>query len=94
MFKAGSLGYCRKMSMIEAIRDAMDVKMGRRPECADVWRGLSVISRRVRCTAGLQEKHGPAPAVSTTPISRSGIIACHRHGSGTGYVQVAEIPVL
>ena len=48
-----------RMNMIEAIRDALDVKMSQDPDVLVFGEDVGYFGGVFRCTAGLQEKHGP-----------------------------------
>jgi len=60
------------MNMIEAIRDAMDVKMSADPNVLVFGEDVGYFGGVFRCTAGLQEKHGLHRCFDT-PISEGGI---------------------
>ena len=59
-----------QMSMIEAIRDAMDVKMSQDPDVLTFGEDVGYFGGVFRCTAGLQEKHGLHRCFDT-PISEA-----------------------
>ncbi len=61
------------MTMIEALRDAMDVMLARDPKVLLFGEDVGYFGGVFRCTAGLQEKHGEA-RVFDTPINESAIV--------------------
>lgn len=61
------------MTMIEALRDAMDVKLTEDPGVVIFGEDVGYFGGVFRCTAGLQAKHGEA-RVFDTPINESAII--------------------
>lgn len=67
-----------QMTMIEAIRDAMDVKMEMDPKVVVFGEDVGYFGGVFRCTQGLQEKYGTHRCFDT-PISESGIV-----GAGIG----------
>ncbi|MBW8636935.1 alpha-ketoacid dehydrogenase subunit beta [Hoeflea sp. WL0058] len=67
-----------QMSMIEAIRSAMDVMLGRDENVVVFGEDVGYFGGVFRCTAGLQEKYGPT-RVFDSPINESGIV-----GAGIG----------
>jgi len=66
------------MTMIEAIRDAMDVKMEMDPRVVVFGEDVGYFGGVFRCTQGLQEKYGSSRCFDT-PINESGIV-----GAGIG----------
>jgi len=62
-----------QMTMIEAIRDAMDVKMSQDPDVLVFGEDVGYFGGVFRCTAGLQETHGLHRCFDT-PISEGGIV--------------------
>jgi 2-oxoisovalerate dehydrogenase E1 component beta subunit len=62
-----------RMSMIEAIRDAMDVSMGRDDNVVVFGEDVGYFGGVFRCTAGLQQKYGKSRAFDA-PISELGIV--------------------
>src|SRR5918996_818238 len=62
-----------RMTMIEAIRDAMDVMMARDERVVVFGEDIGYFGGVFRCTAGLQKKHGKT-RVFDTPINECGII--------------------
>lgn len=63
----------RDMTMIEAIRDAMDVMLDRDPSVLLFGEDIGYFGGVFRCTAGLQAKYG-IERVFDTPINESGIV--------------------
>ena len=80
----------RRMSMIEAINDALDVMMAR--DCAVIVMGEDVgyFGGVFRATAGLQKKYGKT-RVFDTPISECGIIGVAVGMGAYGLRPVPEI---
>ncbi len=62
-----------RRTMIEAIRDAMDVAMERDDDVVVFGEDVGFFGGVFRCTAGLQKKYG-ASRCFDTPISESGIV--------------------
>jgi 2-oxoisovalerate dehydrogenase E1 component beta subunit len=62
-----------RMTMIEAIRSAMDVAMERDPNVVVFGEDAGYFGGVFRCTAGLQEKYGKSRCFDA-PISESGIV--------------------
>jgi 2-oxoisovalerate dehydrogenase E1 component beta subunit len=62
-----------RMTMIEAIRDAMDVCMGRDDNVVVFGEDVGYFGGVFRCTAGLQQKYGKTRCFDT-PISELGIV--------------------
>jgi 2-oxoisovalerate dehydrogenase E1 component beta subunit len=62
-----------RMTMIEAIRDAMDVMMGRDERVVVFGEDVGYFGGVFRCTAGLQQKYGKTRCFDT-PISELGIV--------------------
>lgn len=79
-----------QMSMIEAIRDAMDVKMTQDPNVLTFGEDVGYFGGVFRCTAGLQEKHGLHRCFDT-PISEGGIVGIAIGMAANGLRPVAEI---
>ena len=67
-----------QMTMIEAIRSAMDVTMERDDDVVVFGEDVGYFGGVFRCTAGLQKKYG-ASRVFDSPINESGIV-----GAGIG----------
>lgn len=63
----------RSMTMVEAVRDAMDVALARDPRVIVFGQDVGYFGGVFRCTQGLQEKHGRERCFDT-PISESGIV--------------------
>ena len=59
--------------MIEALRDAMDVKLGEDPDVVIFGEDVGYFGGVFRCTAGLQAKYGEE-RVFDTPINESAIV--------------------
>lgn len=78
------------MSMIEAIRDALDVKMGQNPDVLVFGEDVGYFGGVFRCTAGLQEKYGLHRCFDT-PISEGGIMGIAIGMAANGLRPVAEI---
>ena len=79
-----------QMSMIEAIRDAMDVKMSQDSDVLVFGEDVGYFGGVFRATAGLQEKHGKN-RVFDTPISECGIIGAAVGMGAYGLRPVPEI---
>ncbi len=62
-----------RMTMIEAIRDAMDVSMGRDEDVVVFGEDVGYFGGVFRCTAGLQQKYGRHRCFDA-PISELGIV--------------------
>jgi 2-oxoisovalerate dehydrogenase E1 component beta subunit len=62
-----------RRSMIEAIRDAMDVSMARDEKVVVFGEDVGFFGGVFRCTAGLQQKYGKTRCFDA-PISESGIV--------------------
>jgi 2-oxoisovalerate dehydrogenase E1 component beta subunit len=62
-----------RMTMIEAIRDAMDVTMGRDEDVVVFGEDVGYFGGVFRCTAGLQQKYGTHRCFDA-PISELGIV--------------------
>ena len=70
---AGEAGTERRLNMIEAINDALDIMLERDPDVIVLGEDVGYFGGVFRATAGLQEKHGKT-RVFDTPISECGII--------------------
>lgn len=79
-----------EMNMIEAIRDAMDVKMTEDPDVLVFGEDVGYFGGVFRCTAGLQDKHGLHRCFDT-PISEGGIVGIAVGMAAYGLRPVAEI---
>ena len=77
-----------RMTMIESIRDAMDVMMGRDNRVIVFGEDVGYFGGVFRCTAGLQKKYGPTRCFDT-PINESGIV-----GVGVGMAAYGLRPVV
>ena len=62
-----------RKTMVEAIRDAMDVSMQRDDNVVVFGEDVGYFGGVFRCTQGLQQKFGPSRCFDT-PISESGIV--------------------
>lgn len=62
-----------QMTMIEALRDAMDVMLARDPKVVIFGEDVGYFGGVFRCTAGLQKKYGEE-RVFDTPINESAIV--------------------
>ena len=80
----------RRLSMIEAINDALDIMLGRDPDVIVLGQDIGYFGGVFRCTAGLQEKYGKA-RVFDTPISELGIIGAAVGMGAYGLRPVPEI---
>ena len=67
-----------KMTMIEAVQNALDIMMERDPTVIVFGQDVGYFGGVFRCTAGLQKKYGKSRCFDT-PISESGIV-----GAGIG----------
>ncbi|HYI83394.1 MAG TPA: alpha-ketoacid dehydrogenase subunit beta [Acetobacteraceae bacterium] len=79
-----------RRTMIEAIRDAMDVTMARDPRVVVFGEDVGYYGGVFRCTEGLQRKYGPSRCFDT-PISESGIIGVAVGMAAYGLRPVPEI---
>ena len=77
-----------RMTMIEAIRDALDVAMGADPRVVVFGEDVGYFGGVFRCTAGLQAKYGKTRCFDT-PINESGIV-----GAGIGMAAYGLRPVV
>mgnify|MGYP000073618716 CR=1 FL=1 len=80
----------RRLNMIEAINDALDVSMGRDDDVVVMGEDVGYFGGVFRCTAGLQEKYGKT-RVFDTPINECGIIAVAVGMGAYGLRPVPEI---
>jgi 2-oxoisovalerate dehydrogenase E1 component beta subunit len=78
------------MTMVEAIRDAMDVMMSRDDRVVVFGEDVGYFGGVFRCTDGLQKKHGRSRCFDT-PISESGIVGVAVGMGAYGLRPVAEI---
>ncbi len=80
----------RRINMIEAINDALDIMLGRDDDVIVMGEDVGYFGGVFRCTAGLQEKHGKT-RVFDTPISECGIIGVAVGMGAYGLRPVPEI---
>ena len=80
----------RRINMIEAINEALDVMLGRDPDVIVLGEDVGYFGGVFRCTAGLQQKHGKT-RVFDTPISECGIIGVAVGMGAYGLRPVPEI---
>src|SRR5690606_12829479 len=80
----------RRLNMIEAINDALDVMLERDPDVIVMGEDIGYFGGVFRCTAGLQDKHGKT-RVFDTPISECGIIGAAVGMCAYGLRPVPEI---
>ncbi len=78
------------MSMVQAIRSAMDVMLDRDPNMVAFGQDIGYFGGVFRCTEGLQAKYGRS-RVFDTPISESGIVGIAVGMGAYGLRPVAEI---
>src|ERR1700728_519382 len=79
-----------RMSMVEAIRDAMDCKMAEDERVVVFGEDVGYFGGVFRCTDGLQRKYGKSRCFDA-PINESGIIAVAIGMGAYGLRAVAEI---
>ena len=79
-----------RLSMVEAIRDAMDVKMAEDDTVVVFGEDVGYFGGVFRCTDGLQRKYGKARCFDA-PINESGIIGVAVGMGAYGLRPVAEI---
>ena len=79
-----------RRTMVEAIRDAMDVMMARDRRVVVFGEDVGYYGGVFRCTEGLQRKYGPSRCFDT-PISESGIVGVAVGMAAYGLRPVAEI---
>jgi len=79
-----------RMTMIEAIRDAMDVMMGRDDRVVVFGQDVGFFGGVFRCTEGLQKKYGIARCFDT-PISETGIVGSAIGMAAYGLRPISEI---
>ncbi|MXP25401.1 alpha-ketoacid dehydrogenase subunit beta [Altererythrobacter indicus] len=80
----------RRLNMIEAINDALDIMLTRDPDVVIMGQDVGYFGGVFRATAGLQEKHGKT-RVFDTPISECGIIGAAVGMGAYGLRPVPEI---
>lgn len=78
------------MTMIQAVRSAMDVMLDRDPDVVIYGEDVGYFGGVFRCTEGLQAKHGN-DRVFDTPISECGIVGTAVGMAGYGLRPVVEI---
>src|ERR1700761_5021984 len=78
------------MTMIQALRSAMDVMLERDPNVVIFGQDVGYFGGVFRCTEGLQKKYG-AHRVLDSPIAEGGIIATAIGMGVNGMRPVAEI---
>ncbi|MEM1197607.1 MAG: alpha-ketoacid dehydrogenase subunit beta, partial [Pseudomonadota bacterium] len=83
-------GTQRRLNMIEAINEALDVMLARDDNVIVMGEDVGYFGGVFRCTAGLQEKHGKT-RVFDTPISECGIIGVAVGMGAYGLRPVPEI---
>jgi 2-oxoisovalerate dehydrogenase E1 component beta subunit len=79
-----------KMTMIEALRSAMDVMLGRDPDVVVYGQDVGYFGGVFRCTEGLQRKYG-ASRVFDAPISEGGIVGTAVGMAAYGLRPVVEV---
>jgi 2-oxoisovalerate dehydrogenase E1 component beta subunit len=80
----------RRLNMIEAINDALDIMLERDPDVVILGEDVGYFGGVFRATAGLQKKHGKT-RVFDTPISEGGIIGVAVGMGAYGLRPVPEI---
>ena len=78
------------MTMIQALRSAMDVMLERDPDVVVFGEDVGYFGGVFRCTDGLQAKYGKS-RVFDTPISEGGIVGIAVGMGAYGLRPVAEI---
>ena len=79
-----------QMTMIQALRSAMDVMLARNPDVVVFGEDVGYFGGVFRCTEGLQSKYGKT-RVFDTPISEGGIVGVAVGMGAYGLRPVAEI---
>jgi 2-oxoisovalerate dehydrogenase E1 component beta subunit len=79
-----------RMTMIEAIRDAMDISMAKDNNVVVFGQDVGYFGGVFRCTDGLQKKYGSSRCFDT-PISETGIVGVAVGMGAYGLRPVAEI---
>src|SRR5918997_4105449 len=79
-----------RRTMVEAIRDALDVMMARDGRVVVFGEDVGYFGGVFRCTEGLQRKYGPSRCFDT-PISETGIVGVAVGMGAYGLRPVAEI---
>lgn len=80
----------RRLTMIEAINEALDIMLGRDPDVVILGEDVGYFGGVFRATAGLQRKYGTA-RVFDTPINECGIIGVAVGMGAYGLRPVPEI---
>lgn len=80
----------RRLNMIEAINDALDIMLERDPDVVVLGEDVGFFGGVFRATAGLQQKHGKT-RVFDTPITECGIIGVAVGMGAYGLRPVPEI---
>ena len=80
----------RRLNMIEAINEALDIMLTRDPDVIIMGEDVGYFGGVFRATAGLQAKHGKN-RVFDTPISECGIIGAAVGMGAYGLRPVPEI---
>src|ERR671920_44710 len=80
----------RRRSMVEAIRDALDVTMARDARVVVFGEDVGYFGGVFRCTEGLQRKYGPSRCFDA-PISETGLVGVAVGMAAYGLRPVAEI---
>src|SRR5258708_30972538 len=80
----------RAMTMIQALRSAMDVMLERNPDVVVFGEDVGYLGGVFRCTEGLQDKYGKW-RFFVTPISEGGIVGVAVGMGAYGLRPVAEI---
>src|SRR5262249_9696345 len=78
------------MSMIQALRSAMDVMLERDPDVLIFGEDVGYFGGVFRCTDGLQKKHGKT-RVFDSPIAEGGIVATAVGMGAYGIRPIVEI---
>jgi 2-oxoisovalerate dehydrogenase E1 component beta subunit len=79
-----------RMTMIQALRSAMDVMLARNPDVVVFGEDVGYFGGVFRCTEGLQAKYGKT-RVFDTPISEGGIVGVAVGMGAYGLRPIAEI---
>ena len=79
-----------RLTMVEAIRDALDVKMAEDPNVVVFGEDVGYFGGVFRCTEGLQRKYGKSRCFDA-PINESGIVAVAIGMGAYGLRPVAEV---
>ncbi|MFX4301697.1 alpha-ketoacid dehydrogenase subunit beta [Alicyclobacillus tolerans] len=83
----------RMLNMVQAIRDALDVKLAEDNRVLVLGEDVGVNGGVFRATDGLQDKYGPERVIDT-PLAESGIIGSSIGLALNGFRPVAEIQFL